>query len=209
MRILVILGHPGRDSFNRAIAGRVLKRLHAAGHQVMWHNLYDERFEPLLSPAELSKAAQLSDDLIQHCQELAAADGIIVIHPNWWGQPPAIVKGWIDRVFRPGVAYQFAADDTGAGMPVGLLRAGTAVVLNTSDTPAEREDSVFGDPLEILWQKCLFEFCGVQRFFRRVFRVVVTSTPEQRAAWLDEVEEIVGYYFPKAGRSDDTPMFGP
>jgi putative NADPH-quinone reductase len=53
-----------------------------------------------------------------HCGEIARAEGIIIVHPNWWGQPPAIMKGWIDRVFRPGVAYRFTEDDKGDGVPI-------------------------------------------------------------------------------------------
>jgi NAD(P)H dehydrogenase (quinone) len=51
-----------------------------------------------------------------HCREIADVDGIIV-HPNWWGQPPAILKGWVDRVLRPGVAYRFLEGDAGEGVP--------------------------------------------------------------------------------------------
>ena len=50
-----------------------------------------------------------------HCEELARADGIIIVHPNWWGAPPAVLKGWVDRVFRPEVAYRFLEGDTGEG----------------------------------------------------------------------------------------------
>ena len=120
-----------------------------------------------------------------------AADGIVVVHPNWWGQPPAILKGWIDRVVRPGVAYTFEEGDSGEGVPVGLLRARTAVVLNTSNTPPGREQDVFGDPLEVIWRRCVFDLCGVRDVRRRTFGVVVTSTAEERARWLGEVEELV------------------
>ena len=115
-----------------------------------------------------------------------------MVHPNWWGMPPAILKGWVDRVLRPGVAYRF---DEGGGAPVGMLRARDAVVLNTSDTPPRREQEVFRDPLETLWKNCIFGFCGVRRFRRRMFGVVCVSTPEQREAWLEEARELVGEVF--------------
>ena len=57
------------------------------------------------------------------------------MHPNWWSQPPAILNGWLDRVVRPGVAYEFRKDDAGRSLPVGLLRARAAVVLNTANVP--------------------------------------------------------------------------
>ena len=63
------------------------------------------------------------------------------------GQPPAILKGWIDRVIRPGVAYRFLEGDSGEGVPLGLLRAQTALVFNTANTPEDRESLVFRDRL--------------------------------------------------------------
>jgi NAD(P)H dehydrogenase (quinone) len=122
----------------------------------------------------------------------------VVVHPNWWGQPPAILKGWIDRVFRPGVAYEFQEGDSGEGIPVGLLKAKAAVVLNTSNTPTKRELEVFGDPLERLWKDCIFDFCGVKNFYRRMFAMVVVSTSEQRKEWLQEVVTIIEKHFPAA-----------
>ena len=130
------------------------------------------------------------------------------MHPNWWGQPPAILKGWIDRVIRPGVAYEFLEGDSGEGVPIGLLRAEMAVVFNTSNTPQAREVSAFGDPLETLWKNCIFGLCGVKGFSRRMFGVIVTSTAEQRAAWLNEVTETIDRCFPADGpsRRGELPM---
>jgi putative NADPH-quinone reductase len=94
------------------------------------------------------------------------------------------------------VAYEFREDDGGEGVPAGLLKARAAVVFNTSNTPEERERMVFGDPLERLWRHCVFELCGVRNFYRRTFQVIVTSTPEERREWLQEVRETVVHYFP-------------
>ncbi|NYT02375.1 MAG: flavodoxin family protein, partial [Methanosarcinales archaeon] len=113
-----------------------------------------------------------------------------------WGQPPAILKGWVDRVLRAGVAYQFLEGDGGEGVPCGLLQARAALVFNTSNTPPAREMQAFGDPLEREWRSCIFDLCGVRRFYRKVFSVVVTSTPEERSAWLDEVQDAVTSHFP-------------
>jgi putative NADPH-quinone reductase len=96
------------------------------------------------------------------------------------------------------VAYAFEEGDHGEGVPRGLLRARAAIVFNTSNTPQKRESDLFGDPLENLWKTCIFELCGVSRFYRRMFGVVVTSTPEQRKEWLGEVAAIITDYFPYA-----------
>lgn len=186
MNILIVLAHPRPGSFNHALAAAVRDALRADGQAVTFHDLYAEGFDPVLPAEEIADAAALPPDIQRHCDELRAADGIVIIHPNWWGQPPAILKGWIDRVIRPGVAYRFLEGDSGEGVPIGLLKARAAVVLNTANTPAAREQEVFGDPLEALWKTCIFELCGVRSFQRRMFTVVVTSTPEQRRQWLAE-----------------------
>ncbi len=200
MTVSVILAHPREGSFNHAIADTATNTLRDNGYQVVFHDLYKEDFDPVLPSSEIDKAGLPSSLIRQHCDDIAEAQGIVVIHPNWWGQPPAILKGWIDRVLRPGVAYEFLEGDNGEGIPHGLLKAGTALVFNTSNTPAERELSAFGDPLETIWKNCIFDLCGVRNFYRKTFGVIVTSTGEQRKRWLKEVRDIVNNYFPSRQR---------
>jgi len=196
MNISIILAHPDPRSFNHAIASAAADTLRRNGHKVILHDLCQEQFSPLLPAAELQQDAKLDPVVARHCQEIAVADGIIIVHPNWWGMPPAILKGWIDRVLRPEVAYRFVEGDKGEGVPVGLLKAKAAIIFNTANTPDEREKNVFGDPLETIWKKCVFDLCGVKNVQRRTFSVVITSTTEQRAQWLAEVREIVARRFP-------------
>jgi NAD(P)H dehydrogenase (quinone) len=197
MKISVILTHPDQGSFNHAIAKTVVERLENSGHRVFFHDLYAEEFDPLLCAGEILKDAPLPPEIKRHCNEIKEADGIIIIHPNWWGQPPAILKGWIDRIIRPGIAYEFLEGDSGEGVPNGLLKAKVAVVFNTSNTEPEREKIVFGDPLETIWKNCIFALCGVNVFHRRSFGVVVTSTEAQRRQWLDEVKVLIDSVFPQ------------
>jgi NAD(P)H dehydrogenase (quinone) len=195
MRISLILAHPDSRSLNHAIAQAARDELQQNGHVVNFHDLYCEGLNPILPSNELASEARLPADLARLCEEARQADGFVIVHPNWWGQPPAILKGWVDRVLRAGVAYKFMAGDDGSGVPVGLLRAKAAVVFNTSNTPEEREQRVFGDPLEALWKRCIFNLCGVAIVDRRTFGVVVTSTREERTAWLEEVRRMVAARF--------------
>ena len=196
LNVSVILAHPDNQSFNHAIATTAVHQLEKNGHRVMFHDLYAEQFDPLLPSGEIPEDVSLPPDIEKHCDEISSADGIIIIHPNWWGQPPAILKGWIDRVIRPGVAYNFLEGDKGEGVPVGLLRAQSAIVFNTANTPPKREREVFGDPLQLLWKNCIFDLCGVPTFYRKMFTIVVTSTYEERQGWLREVERVVDSHFP-------------
>src|SRR5512145_2258038 len=128
MKISVIVAHPRPGSFSHAIAGVAAATLRASGHTVIVHDLYSEQFDPVLSYVEIPRDAALPPAIALHCREIAAADGIVFVHPDWWGMPPAILKGWIDRVLRPGIAYRFAETDNGGGIPVGLLVAKAVLV---------------------------------------------------------------------------------
>ena len=198
MKISIILAHPNPGSFNHAIASTAAKTLRESGHAVLLHDLCAENFEASLPANELGRNPVLDPVLKQHCDEIASADGIIIVHPNWWGTPPALMKGWIDRVLRPEVAYRFVVGDNGEGVPVGLLKAKSAIVFNTTNTPADRELAAFGDPLELIWKKCVFDLCGVKNVHRRAFSVVIASSPQQRSAWLEEVQATVLSHYPAA-----------
>ena len=94
MVVSVILAHPRRGSFNHAIAEACAGTLRQLGHDVRLHDLDAERFDPLLPADELPSDAQTPELIARHCLEIVEADGIVVVHPNWWGQPPAVLKGW-------------------------------------------------------------------------------------------------------------------
>lgn len=197
MKISVILAHPNKKSFNHAIAASAVDTLNQNGHAVYFHDLYEEHFDPILPPDEIPGDGALPPEIEKHCGEISAAEGIVIIHPNWWGQPPAILKGWIDRVIRPGVAYEFLEQDKGEGVPCGLLKAKSVLVFNTSNTGTKREQEVFGDPLEAIWKNCVFELCGVKNFHRNMFNIIVTSSDGQRQEWLEEVRQTIKRYYPK------------
>jgi NAD(P)H dehydrogenase (quinone) len=188
---LLVIAHPSPTSFSHAMATAANECLSAAGYAVSVHDLYAEQFDPV-QPTGEQLNTQSADPLVeQHCAELACADLILVFHPNWWGQPPAILKGWVDRVFRLNTAYGYPAGVNPDGVPVGLLKARHALVFNTSNTPPDRETAVFGDPLENLWRHCVFGLCGVSSMSRRVFAPMASSTALQREVWLGEVRTLV------------------
>lgn len=191
MKVLVILGHQRPGSFCHAITQAAIEELERAGHEVVYHDLYQEHFDPILPDAEIPKGAELDPIVRQHCSEVTAADGYLVVHPNWWAQTPAVLKGWLDRVFRQGVVYEFGPQGV-----LGRLNGRTAVVFTTSNTPRDDELRLFGDPLENFWKTCVFGFCGLKDFYRRNFESIIMSTPQQRAEWLTEVRAVVRQRFP-------------
>ena len=160
------------------------------------HDLYVEGFEPLVDAEELTHRITFDPLVERHCAEISRAEGIVIVHPNWWSQPPAILKGWIDRVMRPGVAYRFADDDVTQSKPIGALVASAVLVVNTSDMPRAVEEKLIGNPLEAIWARGIFALCGVPNVQRVLCAPLRGSSDEQRASWLDEVGKSVQHYFP-------------
>lgn len=192
MQALIIVAHPGTASFSQAMAAAAGEALLAKGAAITVHDLYAESFNPIQPTGEAGNTGSTDPLVEQHCADLVAADLILIFHPNWWGQPPAILKGWIDRVLRLDTAYGYTPGTGYEGVPIGLLKARAAFVFNTSNTPSDRERDAFGDPLQDIWTRCVFPLCGVHDVTRRMYGPMAGSSADQRAAWLGEVRELVG-----------------
>ncbi|MGH8082258.1 MAG: NAD(P)H-dependent oxidoreductase [Lysobacter sp.] len=191
MLALIVVANPSPASFAHAIADRVRRTLADRGYEIAFHDLYAQGFDPVQPGGEGANTRSDNALVEAHCAQLARADLIAIVHPNWWGQPPAIMKGWIDRVFRLDTAYGYPPGVAFDGVPVGLLKARHALVFNTSNTPAAREAEAFGDPLEAIWKRCVFGLCGVDSVIRQMFGPVSGSSAAQREQWLAQVESAV------------------
>ncbi|MDC7120442.1 NAD(P)H-dependent oxidoreductase [Cellulomonas fimi] len=195
--VVLVVAHPRPDSLNHALARRLGDAVARAGGRLVAHDLHAEGFDPVLRAEEsyvvgrdLHLGGPSGDPLLdRHRADLAVADALVVVHPVWWGMPPAILAGWLDRVLVPGVAYRLP--DAG-GLPERLLAIRRLVVVNTTDTPAEREATVFGDPLAAIWERCVGTYLGSATSPTLVERTVLASVNEvddaQRARWLDEMD---------------------
>lgn len=187
MKILLILGHPKLTSFNNAIAEKSIAVLKERGHEVVLRDLYREHFDPVLPADEESMPEEhLPEYLKEHIRNFKDAGGVIFVHPNWWGGPPAIVRGWVDRVIRNNSCYNFTKEGV-------VSHAGGKIVqiFSTSNTPREVELNVYGDPIENFWKVIVFGVLGTKSFERRNFESVLLSTSEERQGWLAEVETIL------------------
>ena len=191
MKASVILAHPYSKSFNHAIFNTVCSKLESFSISLFRHDLYEEKFDPVLTAHELGSDASTDSLVNKYAQELIESDYLFFIHPNWWGQPPAILKGYIDRVIRPPYAYDFPPGDCGGGLPIRTLKARYGIVFNTSNTEKEREENYFSDPLEKIWKQCIFVFCGIDKYYRKMYGIIADSDMNERKMWLREVETIV------------------
>jgi putative NADPH-quinone reductase len=108
MRALVVYCHPRAGSFTRAVCDVVLEKLGAAGAEVRLRDLYAEGFDPVLSGHEheiYEDEARNRAAVAEHCADLAWCDTLIFVYPTWWYGMPAMIKGWLDRVLVPGLAF--------------------------------------------------------------------------------------------------------
>ena len=109
MRVLVIQAHPVVDSFNAALFSTAVDALNAGGHEVRGHRLYDEGFRAAMSTAE--RLAYHSDQPVldplvaRHADDVRWAEALVFVYPTWWAGLPAVLKGWLERVLVPGVAF--------------------------------------------------------------------------------------------------------
>jgi Putative NADPH-quinone reductase (modulator of drug activity B) len=192
MKVLVILGHPKPESFNGAIATTVCETLVQLGHEPVFHDLYAEKFDPVMTYRETLRDGPVPKKVRPYIDEVLAVDGYVFVHPNWWGGPPAVLRGWLDRVFRSGIIYSFGPD--GVRSEIADRRA---MVITTSNTPREIELGVYGDPLENFWKTLVFGMLGIggEHFRRRNFESVIMSTPEQRGHWLEQTVELTHRIF--------------
>lgn len=179
MILSVILAHPDPASLNHALARSAVEALEERGHDVRFHDLYAEAFDPRLTAAEI--AEHRSDDPLveRHADELVEADGLVIVHPNWFDLPPAILKGWVDRVVREGTAFERAGD----GGFRGLTRLRAALLLTTANAPY---DDAAGDGLDRFWRGWVLPTCGVERVERLQLTPVATSTLAVRRGWLED-----------------------
>lgn len=109
MRLLAICCHPSPESFHASVKAAVVARLTAEGHAVEVIDLHAEGFDPVMPRAQWESSRRgggSAPELSRHIDELRSAEGLILIYPTWWYGMPAMMKGWIDRVWQPGVAFE-------------------------------------------------------------------------------------------------------
>ena len=167
MHVLVVLAHPLKESFAASVARTVVATLEGKGHTVDLLDLYAEDFDPRLSAAERSSYMTGNYDLSAmqpYAERLKAADGLILVFPQWWFNLPAILKGFIDRVFVPGAAFDYAAD--GIRLEPRLDRLKHFWVFSTTGSPWWVVKFYMGDPVRRQLKRGIAAFCGKKVDFR-------------------------------------------
>ncbi|MBS7254882.1 NAD(P)H-dependent oxidoreductase [Flavobacterium branchiicola] len=182
-KILIINGHPNPASFNFGIAASYKNGAIASGAQVETITIADLKFNPNLQYG-YQKRTELEQDLLDSWQKIKNADHLVWIHPVWWGGLPAITKGFIDRLFLPGMAFQYRENSVWWDK---LLKGKTAHIITTLDQPGWYYRLFFGRPSVNQLKKSTLEFCGVKPVKVSYIGVIKTADENQRKKWLDKV----------------------
>lgn len=189
MRVLVVYAHPVAESFNAAIHRAVFKALAEAGHDVVDTDLYAQGFEPALSADErrlYHTPGQNTGTVADHVAELRRAEALVLVFPTWWYGMPAILKGYFDRVWSPGVA--FTLPDGGGPIRPALTQIRKFAVVTTTGAPWWFIRLYMRDPCRKVILRGLKTLCApAAEHVWLCHYGMDASTPESRATFLAKV----------------------
>ena len=189
MRIQVVHGHPLPDSYNAALFQRITQTLRDGGHEVIGTDLYHEGFQPALTVSERrSYLAPPYDEsgVALHAELLRSIDGIVFCFPHWWFSMPAMVKGYFDRVWGPGIAFDHDRD--GGRILPKLSHIRLFGVVTSYGAPWWIVRLYAGDPGRKVLMRGLRPLCHKRaETFYLTHYDMDRSTPQTRARFLDEV----------------------
>lgn len=184
-RVLLIHCHPCTDGFIPAALDEVRSGLSSAGADVRFHDLYREGFNPELSAHEHRTHVQagVTDDLTEHAADLQWCDTLVLVYPTWWSGQPAMLKGWIDRVWASGVAWELPE---GADRLVPKLRNVRRIVAVTSHGSAKHLNMLQGEGGKRVLFRSLRAMCHpLARPHWLAFYGIDTAAESKRRAFLD------------------------
>ncbi len=184
--VLIVNAHPNRESFCHALAESYQAGAKSSNAEVKLINIIDMKFDPILKTAN-SQSAELEPDILKVQEEISKADHLVFVYPNWWGTYPALLKGFFDRVFTSGFAFQYRSK---APLPEKLLTGKSARVIVTMDTPAWYYSLGYRKPGHNSIKRSILGLCGISPVKITTLTPIRNSTEKQRKQWLKKVEEL-------------------
>ncbi|RKO69394.1 flavodoxin family protein [Sphingobacterium puteale] len=185
-KILVINGHPNRESFNFGIAAAYKKGAEEAGAEVRSINIADLNFNPNLQFGYQKRTA-LEPDLLKAWEDIQWADHLVWVHPVWWGGLPAIMKGFIDRLFLPGFAFQYRENSLFWDK---LLKGKSARIITTLDQPGWYYALIYVRPSVNQLKRSTLLFCGISPVKVTYLGIIKTSDATKRDKWLQKIKQL-------------------
>ena len=185
-KVLIINGHPDEESFCFGLHQSYKKGCLQSGNEVKEIILSEMDFNPILKYG-YRKRTELEPDLLEAWEKLQWADHIVWIYPTWWASPPALLKGFIERIFLPGFTFEYQEKSP---FPKKLLTGKTSEIISTMDTPVFYYKWIVKDIGGKMIRKNIGAFCGIKNIRTTYLAVIKTSTPKQRSKWLKRIEYI-------------------
>jgi NAD(P)H dehydrogenase (quinone) len=194
VRVLVIYCHPVAESFAAAAHATVLQALTAGGHEVTDVDLYAEGFDPVMSRQErldYENTARNQRSVRKYDEQLEAAEALVLVYPAWWHGMPAMLKGYFDRVWLPGVAFDVTPD--GRVLTERLQRLKRIVVVTTYGGPWWLECIALGNPARKIVSRAVRALCGRHcRLDWYAHYSMDRATPHQLSRFLRRVQIGIG-----------------
>ncbi|WP_026135892.1 NAD(P)H-dependent oxidoreductase [Nafulsella turpanensis] len=185
MKVLIIAGHPRRNSFSNALAEAYREGALQAGVEVKQLTLADFHFNP--NVVTVSPQQQQAEEDVRQAQAcIRWADHLVFVYPTWWGTMPALLKGFLDRVFTPG--FSFAERAGGNGWEQ-LLKGKTGQLITTMDTPLWVYRWILKAPGHRALSDATLQFCGVGPVRTMAFSTIKDADYEQRQHWLEKARQ--------------------
>ncbi|WP_374950761.1 NAD(P)H-dependent oxidoreductase [Mucilaginibacter sp.] len=185
-KILIINGHPDKNSFNFALAEAYYRGANKTGIEVSLIHIADLTFNPNLQFGYRQRM-ELEPDLLSSLEKIKAADHLVWIHPVWWGGMPAMMKGFIDRLFLPGITFKYRENSVWWDK---LLKGKTARIITTLDQPSWYYFLFFGRPSVNQLKKSVLQFCGVNPVKVTYIGIIKKSNEKQRTKWLNDIFDL-------------------
>lgn len=183
-KILIINGHPDKESFNFALANAYKTGALAAGHEVQEIIVRDLVFNPNLQFG-YRKRTDLEPDLLDAREKITWANHMIIIYPVWWGSVPAMLKGFLDRILLPGFAFKKRENSVWWDK---FLTNKSARIICTMDQPSWYYRLVYARPSTNAMKKATLEFCGIKPVRVTSIGPIRLSKDSYRSNWLKKVE---------------------
>lgn len=185
-KITIINGHPNKESFNFGVAEAYKNGAIEAGAEIREIIIANLNFNPNLQFG-YQKRIELEPDLLKAWESIQWADHLVWIHPIWWGGLPAVMKGFIDRLFLPGLAYKYRENSLWWDK---LLTGKTAHIITTIDQPGWYYRLMYGRPSVNQLKKSTLEFCGIKPVKVTYLGIIRNSNEGQRKTWLKSVKSL-------------------
>ena len=161
MKCLVVIAHPLEESLCQSLASQVCEILKAAGHETRIEDLYHNNFNAALNSAERAsyyRHPYESSSIQAEVDHLLSAEGLVICFPTWWFGFPAILKGWFDRIWGPGIAYDHATD-LGAIKPR-LHRLKKVLIITTLGSPWWVDKLIMRQPVKRILKTAILGTCA-------------------------------------------------